>query len=213
MPGSDAEICEGHILDSADTTYKVTHLDVLDTKNHRSASDIDTRFATKPVLTNLVKKKAVSEREYLEFKMECVKFLSNLTHMILERSPLKYKLVRSLYCLNLKKMAEVPEECSKVFEAVLTKLIEAKWRASSEADDLLEQYRSFLQFVKKDCDSGFRNNRERVDAFLYGYISDKKELQPLWKVFKLLLTISHSQASVEGGFSVNREAVIPNTQE
>ena len=35
------------ILDSADTAYKVAHLDVLDTKNHRSTSDIDIRFATK----------------------------------------------------------------------------------------------------------------------------------------------------------------------
>ena len=41
-------------------------------------------------------------------------------------------------------MDEVPEECSKVFEAVLTKLFEAKWRASSEADDLLEQYRILI---------------------------------------------------------------------
>ena len=75
---------------------------------------------------------------------------------------------------------------------------------------LLAQDRSFPQFVKKDCDSDFKNNRERGDTFFYGYISDKKELQPLWKVFKLLLTLSHSQASVERGFSVNSEAVIPN---
>ena len=98
--------------------------------------------------------------------MECVKFLANLTHKILARSPLKYKLVRSLFFLNPKKMGEVPEECSKAFEAVLTKLIEAKWRASSEADDLLEQYRSFLQFVKTDCDSDFKSNRERESRHL-----------------------------------------------
>ena len=70
-----------------------------------------------------MKKKAVSERGVLEFKMECAKFLSNLTHKILERIPLKYKPVRSLFFLNLKKMAEDPEECSKAFEAVLTNLI------------------------------------------------------------------------------------------
>ena len=65
-------------------------------------------------------------------------------------------------------MAEVPEEYSKLFEAVITKLMEAKWGASSEADDLLERYRSFPLFVKKDCYSDFKNNRERVDTFLYG---------------------------------------------
>ena len=35
------------ILDSAGTAYKVAHLDVLDIKNHRSASDINIGFATK----------------------------------------------------------------------------------------------------------------------------------------------------------------------
>ena len=104
--------------------------------------------------------------------------LVNHTHKILQRGPLKYKLVRSLFCLNPKKMAEVPEECSKAFEAVLTKLIEAKRRASSEADGLLEQYRSFLQSVRKDCDSDFKNNKDRVDTFLYGYITDKKNFSP-----------------------------------
>ena len=34
-------------LDSADTAYKVAHLDVLDTMNHRFVSDIDIGFATK----------------------------------------------------------------------------------------------------------------------------------------------------------------------
>ena len=84
------------ILDSVDTAYKVAHLDVLDSKSHRSSSDIDIGFSTKAVLTDLVKKKAVSEGGVLELKIERVKFLSNLTHKILKRSPLKYKLVRSL---------------------------------------------------------------------------------------------------------------------
>ena len=53
------------IMDSADTAYKVAHLDVLDIKNHISVSDIDIGFATKAVFTNLVKKKAVSERRFL----------------------------------------------------------------------------------------------------------------------------------------------------
>ena len=196
------------ILDSADTVYKVAHLDVLDTKNHRSASDIDIGFATKAVLTNLVKKKAVSDGGFLNSRWSVSSSFKSYTQDFGEKS-LMYKLVRSLFCLNPKKMAEVPEECSKEFDAVLTKLIEAKWRATSEVDDLLEQYRSFHQFVKKDCNSDFKNSRGRVDTFLYGYIRDKKELQPLWKVFKLLLTLSPIQASLERGFNVNSEAVIP----
>ena len=40
-------------------------------------------------------------------------------------------------------------------------------------------------------------------SFFYAHINDKKEFQPLWSVFKLLLTICHSQSMVERGFSVN----------
>ena len=36
-------------------------------------------------------------------------------------------------------MIELPEEYTKAFEIVLSKLIEAKWRSSSVVDDLLEQ--------------------------------------------------------------------------
>ena len=43
---------------------------------------------------------------------------------------------------------------------------------------------------KKEHDFEFKNCKERVDVFLYGHSNDKKEFQPLWSVFKLLLTIS-----------------------
>ena len=41
----------------------------------------------------------VSDREKLEFRKECIKFLSAMSAKILERSPLKYSLVRFASCL------------------------------------------------------------------------------------------------------------------
>ena len=134
----------------------------------------------------------MNERGVLEFRMDSTKFISHVTSKILERSPMKDKLVRSLYCLNPQKMIDLPEACSKAFEIVLKKLIEARWRSNTAADKLLEQYKCFLQFVKKDYEFEFKNCKERVDVFLYAHINDKKEFQPLWSVFKLLLTICHS---------------------
>ena len=198
------------VLDSVDTMYKIANLDVLDMQNHKVATEIDIGFAAKAILTTLAKSKAVNERGVLEFRMDCAKFISYVASKILERSHMKYKLVRSLYCLNPQKMIDLPEACSKAFEIVLKKLIEARWRSSTAADELLEQYKCILQFVKKDYEFEIKNCRERVDVFLYAHISDKKEFQPLWSVFKLLLTICHSQSMVERGFSVNNDVVTPN---
>ena len=87
------------VLDSADTMYKIANMDVLDKQNHKLATEIDIGFAAKAILT-LAKSKAVNERRVLEFRMDCTKFISHVTSKILERSPMKYKLVRSFYCLN-----------------------------------------------------------------------------------------------------------------
>ena len=109
-------------------------------------------------------------------------------------------------------MIELPEECTKTFEIVLSKLIEAKWKSSSVADCQLEQYKCFLQVIKKDHDFEFKNCKERVDVFLYVHFNDKKEFQPLWSVFKPLLTICHSQSMVERGFSINTDVVTPTSK-
>ena len=103
------------VLDSADTMYKIANLDVPDKQNHKVATEIDIGFAAKAILTTLAKTKAVNERGVLEFRMNCTKFISYVTSKILERSPMKYKLVRSLYCLNPQKMIDLSEACSKAF--------------------------------------------------------------------------------------------------
>ena len=114
------------VLDSADTMYKITNLDVLDKQTHKVATEIDIGFAT------LAKSKAVNEGVVLEFRIDCTKLIFHVTGKILERSPMKYKLGRSLYCLNPQKMIDLPEACSKAFQMVLKKLIEARWRSMQQ---------------------------------------------------------------------------------
>ena len=55
--------------------------------------------------------------------------------------------------------------------------------------------------------------KKELIAFLYAHINDRKELEPLWSVFKLLMTLSHSQSIVERGFSVNADVATPNLKE
>ena len=103
------------VLDSADTMYKIANLDVLDKQNHKVAAEIHIGFAAKAILTTHAKSKAVNERGVLQFRMDCTKSISHVASKLLERSAVKYKLVRSLYCLNPQKMIDLPEASSKVF--------------------------------------------------------------------------------------------------
>ena len=49
-----------------------------------------------------------------------------------------------------------------------------------------------------------------VDKLLYQHIKISLKLYKLWEVVKMLLILSHGQASVERGFSVNKEILSTN---
>ena len=59
----------------------------------------------------------------------------------------------------------------------------------------------------------FRVGEDRLDYFLYEECIEKREFEDPWTPFKQLLMLSRGQASVERGFSVNKEVVTPNLEE
>ena len=46
----------------------------------------------------------------------------------------------------------------------------------------------------------FSMESDRVDTFYFDRLASKADLKELWKVVKLLLILSHGQATVERGF-------------
>ena len=57
------------------------------------------------------------------------------------------------------------------------------------------------------------NSFQRVDKLLYEHMAGNKQLAKVWNVVKLLLLMSHGQAAVERGFSVNKEVAAENLRE
>ena len=54
---------------------------------------------------------------------------------------------------------------------------------------------------------------QRLDLFCAELLAGNEKMQDLWKVVKMVLTLSHGNASVEGGFSINKELLIDNMTE
>ena len=70
--------------------------------------------------------------------------------------------------------------------------------------------------MKQDHAVDFRDftpDSRRLDTFLGNYMPDHIQFAKLWDIFKMLLTISHGQASVERGYSVNKDMLIENLHE
>lgn len=59
----------------------------------------------------------------------------------------------------------------------------------------------------------FKDGSDRLDVYFADRLSNSSELKALWGFVKILLNLSHGQASVERGFSVNKQAEEVNLAE
>ena len=97
---------------------------------------------------------------------------------------------------------------------MLHTLVEAKHVDESVCNDILREFSEF-------CDSAalqanfleFDPKTDRVDTLLYETMGSKPSFSRVWDVVKVLLVLSHGQASVERGFSINKEMIVENQKE
>ena len=163
-----------------------------------------------------MKEKKISDLQAFELKKDCITMLASTVAKIQERSPLKYSLARKLVCLDAQKMVSTPEEAVKMFQAVLQKLIHSGWKTSSQDDSILSQFRRFVFDASKHHQEQFslyKHNYTRLDSVLCDTLNKDEEFKELWPTLQILLTLSHSQAAVERGISVNKEVLAPTMQE
>ena len=205
----------------ATSFLKLTEIDISgDLDKIKSAKSVDVGIATKRELASLLSEKKISAKQELQFMSQCKEFLICSTGKLLEKCPLKYLIVRCLRCLHLRIMAGSIESSVKLFGRLLNCLIDAKRVEEMDADRLKREYQqfvtetihgspqTFLQFKNYD-----KVTSERLDSLLAGLLKDNSRFRELWELLKCLLVLSHGQAGVERGFSVNSEVMEVNFKE
>lgn len=79
-------------------------------------------------------------------------------------------------------------------------------------DAIVQEFEAFLSIeARGEAFLGFKPFERRVDTFLSEHLSHA--YPAAWGFCKKLLLLSHGQASVERGFSVNKEILTENLQE
>ena len=83
-----------------------------------------------------------------------------------------------------------------------------------KCDTILAQYsRLTREAAVSEAFTNFNVDVHRLDKLLYGVLAKDKTQQELWSVVRIVLLLSHGQASVERGFSVNKETMSENMAE
>ena len=209
------------VMSSANSTAKLLKIDPMDTKSHAAYSRVDLGFAALEELSKLKKSlSVVSERQIMELKLQCRDFLAKMCSKLLDKCPLKYSLVRNLSCLDPRELATSKDMCLEKMKKVLHALVNANRvrGGASACDDVLLQFDEFIGVTVASNNSTFASfdpneTNARVDELLHKFMANNQHYRSVWRVVSDLLLLSHGQASVERGFSVNRQIEVENLHE
>lgn len=215
-----ARYLKPEVLRQADTVAKLCNIDCAKASNHVDSKSVDIGFAAKAALKDAPK--TVSDLQKMTFRTGSKQFLVSLTTKLLERNPLKYSVIRSSRCLRPRNLGTDTKKCLNLFEQLLQGLCRKKQFSATYCDQAMTEFRKFCDdvVVKHKGDfMAFKETSEgsldadRLDIFFARFLDHMDEYKHLWAVCKLCLTLSHGQATVESGFSVNKEILIENQLE
>lgn len=185
---------------------KLLKIDVNKSENLLRLDHIDIGFSTR----KYIKEHKGTEAEKIKFYKECQLFYIGVTKKILDRCNLKYGFVEYISCLSPKVMRDsevAKQRCKNMLQALYNKEI----INSSVAEKADVQYRDLISdtFFINDC-SKFDEGSDRLDIFFKCKIDNKPEL---FEVIKLILILAHGNATVESGFSINKQILVDNLHE
>lgn len=184
-------------------------------KSWKNGKKNDKKFAAERNIEKLLEKNKISERAKLQFRNEIKSGLCKLITKLQDKSPLKYPIVTAAQFVAPQ---EIMLQNSTKLPALLKCLEESKRISTAECDEAKQQHQLFVREIvapRKDEFVSYDNTNEntRIDSFYQNMIGMNKLFNVLYKIIRLTLILSHGQATVERGFSVNKELSFPNLTE
>lgn len=142
-------------------------------------------------------------------------FLQGLVAMckkLLEKTPLKYPLVRNMTCLDPRNMFHKPDRCINQMKKLTHNLLHAEILKGGlvAGEHVCQEVQDFVHTeARSEGFKTFNPNESRLEVFLIQYLGKHTHLE---EVVRNLLLLSHGKASVERGFSVNKEVLKDNQE-
>lgn len=180
-------------------------------KNLIPAKSVSLGIATKSSIRKANEKCHVDDTKILNFREDVKKALLKFVKNLLDKSPIHYKLTKAISCFDPKVAGQ--QNVSKVrMESLLTILLENKWATNVNVDIILREYVALCSSPLMIEEFKNYSRNERLDHFWVRHTANNEFLN-LRKIWSLVSTLSHGNANVERGFSVNSECIVDNMRE
>lgn len=192
-------------------TNELLKIDFDDNNIYCPYKQIDLGFRTKKFL----KESQASESEKLCFLRDCRYFISALIKKLIERSPLKFKATKMFSCLDPNNLFNDMDLSKKGFNQLLEIFTDGNLIDLEIAEYAMCQMNIFLNNIDtfKTTYESYKLSPLRLDKFYGSIFLNKLEYKDLFSIIKMVLCLSHGNADVESGFSVNKYMLVENQME
>jgi hypothetical protein len=200
------------ILTEAKTTSHLLKIDVSSKDIRCNYKEVDIGVAANKALAQT----SVSDKDRLSFRMQCLEFLSSTTAKILERSPVQYKIVRAISCFVPSTICNNRVLAQSRMGDLVQILYNTNHITALTADNSKMQFSNLCDLASRELQQQFQEysrGNERLDKFYFHILGLNPDFSDLFSIVRLVLTLSHGNASVESGFSVNADMLVENLQE
>ena len=199
-------------LDNAKTCCLLSKVKFTDPSVQKRASDVDPGIVLKRELSYLRKNGKITENQVLKFKRDITSYLSELCVHLAEESPAKFSLIINCRCFIPALLIETPDFCQARYDHVLEDILAAEQMSEGFVEEAKQEFPKFLKACKENRQNflNFHSDNDRLDKFYWSHIENIKSIEKGAEVLKIVLTLSHGQASVECGFSVKKSLLVEN---
>ena len=158
-----------------------------------------------------LKKLKISDKEMMLFKTECREFLVKMCIHLLKKSPLQYSICKAIcFCDPMLISSNLSISKNRLSNAL--ELFSARNWITSQICDKIEKEFNVLCNNKEVIDlcKQFVRENNRIDHFWRNLLQGRDNFQNLYVFLKKIFILSHGQAFVERGFSINKECSVEN---
>ena len=110
------------------------------------------------------RKMKISDKDVLGIRISAKAALITFTEKVLEKSPMRYPLARSISCLDPHFIAQSPDACKTLLTRILKSLVDTKRLQGSVCDEILQH---FMRSVLSSELLQFKPGQDRLDIFLH----------------------------------------------
>ncbi|XP_041775449.1 uncharacterized protein LOC121595491 [Anopheles merus] len=189
----------------------ITNIELKD-NNTLPTSQVDIGFGVKAAIKTIMTSGKISEKVILQFKNDCKAYYIAFLTKICDRSPLSHSFTRYISCINPETITKSLDIALKRLEYCLDYMVQRDHLGGNVADKVRQEFTNAVEISSiKSSLAAYKRHECRLDNFWFKVLADsRKEFSNLRIFLKKILILSHGNATLERGFSINKECLIVN---